>query len=439
MRILLLSLKPWRKDNSLGNSYSSVFGEMENVEIAHIFSFNEKPDYEKNVKRYYQIKEDDVIKSVLSLKRGKGVGKEVSLDSFLEPKQKEHPQKKSFYSKVLSFGKKHHWMSLYWARELAWKFGNIDYKGLIDFVRDFNPDIFFLSFGNVFISNRLALYIKRQTGVPMIVHMQMDHYSLKRVSFNPLFWIDRFLKRRMIRKLAKETEVIYCISKRLKNELEDSLKVPCKVLYKIPDNKRSCEPYHEIHEPIKFLYAGNIYANRWKVLSLLAECLKKEQLGHLDIYTANPITKEIGAKLNIEGVSTIHGPISQDEVIRLQNEADVLVHVESFDLKNKLLVRCAISTKIMDYLSVGRSILAIGPTNIDSIDFLRDSNAAMIANSEKELIKILNDIKSDKNLLFDYSKRGVNYVREHLDANTMRTNLYNEMAQVVSIRKTIVS
>lgn len=431
MKILFLSLNPWRKDNSLGNSYSSIFGKMEDIEIAHIFSINNKPDYEKNITRYYQIKEDDVIKSFFSLRHSKAVGEEITIDKNEVPKQFDEKRKKSFYKQGVSFWKKHHWIVLSWARELVWRFGNINYNGLIEFVRDFNPDIFFLSFGNIFITNRLALYIKEQTGVPMVVHMQMDHYSLKRVSFNPLFWIDRFLKRRMIRKLAKKTEVMYCISKRLKNELENRLHVPCKVLYKIPDGNRSFEPYNEIHSPIRFLYTGNIGANRWKTLALLAKSLKEMQFGHLDIYTANPITKEIAKKLNIEGVSTIHGPVSQNEVIRLQNEADVLVHVESFDLKNKLLVRCAISTKIMDYLSVGRSILAIGPANIGSIDYLRESNAAMIANSEEELIEILNNIKSNEELLFDFSKRGANYVSEHLDAEAMRKQLYNELNSII--------
>lgn len=430
MKILFLALGSWRNDNSLGNSYSSVFGQMDDVEIAHVFSSNERPDYEKNITRYYQIKEEDVLKSVFSNRRGKGVGKEVTLDDFDTPKQSVDKEKKSFYSRALSFGKKHHWMLMYWARDLAWRFGHINYQGLIDFIQDFNPDIFFFSYGYIFRSSRLALFIKEHIDVPMVVHMQMDHYSLKRVSYNPLFWIDRFLKRRMIRKVTKQTELIYCISDRLKKELEDSLHVPCKVLYKTMDSVRSYEPYQKIHKPIRFLFTGNVYANRWRTLSLLARSLKKMQFGHLDIYTASPINKMIEKHLNIEGYSTIHNPVCQNEVIRLQNDADVLVHVEAFDLRNRLLVRCAISTKIMDYLSVGRSILAIGPDNIDSIDFLSEGNAAMIAHSEEELINILTTIKSDSNVLLDFSKRGIDYVCKHMNADTMRNQLYNELKQV---------
>lgn len=432
MKILFLALGSWRKDNSLGNSYSSIFGKMENVEIAHVFASSQKPDYQNNITRYFQIEEKAMMRSALSFGRGEAVGKEVKLSDFKEIKTKDKKQDVAIYSKGLSFGKKHHWMLLYWARDLAWRMGRINYDALIDFINDFQPDVFFLSYGNFFSSIRLALYIKEHTDIPMVMHMQMDHYSFKRVSFNPLFWIDRFLKRSMIRKLASRADLMYCITERLKDELQESLKVPCKVLYKIPDEGRAIEPYRELHNPVRFLYTGNIGANRWKTLAILAESLRELQFGHLDIYTANPITKKIDNALNIEGASTIHKSVSQEEVIRLQNEADVLVHVEAFDLRNRLLVRCAISTKIMDYLSVGRTILAIGPADVDSIQFLKVGDAAMIANSKEDLIRGLKRIKDNSSMLIDYSKKGVTYLHEHFDANTMRNRIYNDLQQVIN-------
>ena len=60
MKILILAPYPWRKDNSFGNSYSSIFGKIDNIEIAHVFLYNGTPDYEPNVVRYYQIPEQEV-------------------------------------------------------------------------------------------------------------------------------------------------------------------------------------------------------------------------------------------------------------------------------------------------------------------------------------------------------------------------------------------
>lgn len=440
MKILLISQYPWKKDNSFGNTYSSIFGKIERIEIAHIYLMSGIPDEERVVTQYYEIPESEVISSFLKpWKKVEGAGHvfhpDWSIKSSVNETENIKDSHKSLYGKLLAFGKRHHWNLMFFARELAWKYGRINFQGLMQFVEDFKPDLFFLPFSNLYYTNRLALYIKKHYDIPMVMEMAMDHYSLKRLSFNPLFWIDRFGKRRMIRRLAKYSEKIYVISQRLKDELEGSLHIPCEVLYKIPDEKRESMPYEGPHEPIRFLFTGNIYANRWKSLKLLADTLNDTRAGVLDIYTANPITNDIDKALNIAGVSTIHKPVSQDKVIDLQNNADVLVHVEAFDLANKLLVRCAISTKIMDYLSVGRTILAIGPSDVASIEYLHQNDLALSANTEEDVKAIVSKIKNKPQILMQYAKKGRDYVKYNLNATELRQGLFNSLQNVVSSYK----
>ena len=424
----MLSQHPWRKDNSFGNTYSNIFGKMEGVEIAHIFLLDGQPEYEPNVKRYYQIRENDVIKTFFSSRKQNSIGEEVyvSKDN-VQLARNETIGTASIYGKLLSFGKRHHWMSLFWAREFAWKYGNINYEGLLEFVRDFKPDIFFLPFENVYNTNRLAIYIKDRYNVPMVAYMAMDHYSLKRISFNPLFWVDRFFKRSMIRNLTKRLEKWFVISDKLKVELDRDLHVNSQILYKIPEEERGRIEYHSQRDTPIFLFTGNIYANRWKSLKLLAQALKSNDFGHLDIYTASPITSAIDKALNIEHYSEIHKPVSQEEVIRLQNNSDVLVHVEAFDLINRLLVRCAISTKIMDYICAGRCVMAIGPKDVASIDYLKDRDLALIANDETEVNKVVAGIKANKSTIFEYAKRGQGYIKKYMNSHVLRKQLYDDL------------
>ena len=428
----MLSQHPWRKDNSFGNSYSSIFGKIDGIEIAHIYLLDGMPDYEENVKRYYLIKEGDVLKSFFTRRKGTGVGKEI----FLSKKNEDNEiiackTKKTCYQKMFSFGRKHHWISLFWARELMWRFGNINYEGLMNFVYDFNPDIIFLPYGYVYNTNRIALYIKKLIKIPMVMYMAMDHYSMKRVSFNPLFWIDRVMKRRNIMQLVKESELLYVISEKLKKELEVSLPIKCKVLYKYPDSQRMTIGINKTDYPIHFLFTGNIFANRWKSLSILVKELKNNKLGCLDVYTASPISNSMKKALDVEGVSKLHNPVSQNEIIRLQSEADVLVHAEAFDLFNKLLVRCAISTKIMDYLSSGKCILAIGPHNIASMEYLQDNNLAVTANSVSELSEKVNTLLNNPQLIREYAERTSEFVRKNLNPVELRKSLYNDLKHII--------
>src|SRR5699024_12532795 len=53
--------------------------------------------------------------------------------------------------------------------------------------------------------------------------------------------------------------------------------------------------------------------------------------------------------------SFIMGSIPASEVPKTQADADILVHVEATDLKNKLAVRQSFSTKLVDYFKAARS------------------------------------------------------------------------------------
>lgn len=434
MRILIVSPEPWRKDNSFGNTYSNIFGKLEGVEIAHIFFLDGIPDYEPNVKRYYIIPEGEVMASALRFwKNTDGVGHEVSIADEIESSQvkTKTTTKPSFYQRLLAFGKSKHWGVMFLARELAWKLGKVNYDGVMDFVNDFKPDVFFLPYYNIYYSNRLGHYIKQHTDFPMVLEMAMDHYSLKRVSWSPYFWLDRFVKRAMIRRLVKESEMMFVISKKLKDEMEKDLHVPCRILYKTPDENRSYKPYVQKNGVIKYLFTGNIYANRWKSLAMLVGELRKQGGGKLDIYTSTHISNDMNKSLSIEGVSEIHAPVSQEEVIQLQNEADVLVHVEAFDRFNKSLVRCAISTKIMDYLSVGRCILAIGPSDIASMEYLTENDIALHSSSANQLNDILRRINADHSIVKNYAEKGRNYATKELNAHLLRKELYNDLQRVI--------
>ena len=43
-----------KKDNSFGNTYSSIFGKIDNIEIAHIYLMAGRPDKEDVISCYYR-------------------------------------------------------------------------------------------------------------------------------------------------------------------------------------------------------------------------------------------------------------------------------------------------------------------------------------------------------------------------------------------------
>ena len=428
MRILVISRTPWRKDNSFGNTYSNFFSKMEDVEIANIYLGDGWPDKDnKNLVSYYCLSEEKMAKSIIKRGLSKSVGFQFSPDSIPDSKQNDKKQQ-SHYKSLFSMAKVKRWNVLFCIREFIWKHGKYDKQDVLKFVKDFKPDVIFLSFYYAKYVSNFALFLKRYIDVPMISEAAIDIYTLKQLSFDPIFWLHRLGVRKVVRKTADKSEFLFVISEKQRREYTNILNKHCKVLYKAPDNHRKLYDYSRMNNPVKFLFTGNISSRRWKSLSLLGNVLKELKFGQLDIYTPTPLTRIMKKSL---ANSVVHNPVSAQEVVKLQNEADVLIHAESFDLKSKLAVRYSISTKVMDYISTERCILAIGPSDVASIEFLKDKNLALTASSKDEIMEVVKEIRDNNSIVFECAKRNRDYVQQRSQEESLQQYIRKHLSNAI--------
>ncbi len=123
--------------------------------------------------------------------------------------------------------------------------------------------------------------------------------------------------------------------------------------------------HNDVHNPIQVTYAGKLYCNRWKTLKLLADAIKRINLEYdkvkiqLNIYTADEVTSTQNKYLNDGVHSIIHGKIAANLLPQIYKKSDIVLHIESFDKKNRLLTQDSFSTKVMDCLSSGCAVMAI--------------------------------------------------------------------------------
>ena len=157
MKVLILSNTPWREDNSFGNSFSNIFGNIPNLEIANIFFKYGEPD-NNIVKRYFQITEKSLINNLKDKTQPSGSEIFVNKTKPTELNEKER--------QMLDSARKKRWMLMFWVRDFIWKIGRWCSPELKAFIDDFKPDIIFQP---IYYSNyilRTALFIKEYTGVP---------------------------------------------------------------------------------------------------------------------------------------------------------------------------------------------------------------------------------------------------------------------------------
>lgn len=428
IKILVVSGNCWNTNNCFGNSYSNIFSGLdEEVEIANLYAASGVVN-DPTVKYAYRITEKELVVSMI--KRHALIGSRVGIESISGTGEDLTDTEKS----LLRFAKLLRWRILYWGREVLWwlgKWNNEDFKKFID---DFQPDIIFVPiYGNIYV-NRLQLVVKKLAGVPMLGYISDDNYTLKKFSLSPLFWIDRLNFRRYVKKVIDASDYLYVISEVQKNDYDRIFKKDCRILTK-GSEFLEMPNYATPEKPYQLFYAGNIGDARWKSLAKIGKAIQKiNKDGHqmeLTIYTPTPLTAKMKKELNIPGCIKTAGRIPYAEVVKRQRQADILVHVEPTDLKNKFSAYHGLSTKLVDYMEVGKPILAYGLEMQASIAHLKKHDAALVASTEDELVQNLRMLCNDQHILQEYGEKAWKCGKKNHDIKSFQRMLIDDFNEVL--------
>ena len=349
MRILIISKEAWRDEQNGGNVLSNMFQGFD-AEFAQIYCTANEPN-NRICKRYYQLTDKMMVNSIL---HRKNAGKKIDYQEY--PIQTE--TRRENYSGVKRFNSD----TVRVIREILWKVAKWNDQELIEFAKEFEPDIIFAPcYGNHYMI-KLTKMMESVLHIPIISYISDDFYSNRQFKFSPVYWINHFILRAHVREVFSLYTLVYTMTDEQKLQCEKVFHANMKVLRK-SGNFDDTRIKEKCNDPIKLVYAGGIYLNRWKTLGVLVDTLKRINSGKvrmtLDIFTNTEIDGNIGKKLNDGRNCRMHSAISMDALKKVYAGSDIALHVEGFDLKNKSMVRLSFSTKIVDCLDSGCAVMAI--------------------------------------------------------------------------------
>lgn len=419
MRLLVITRAPWLNDNGIGSTLTDFFSEFPNAEIYGL-CLREAPKVTPLCKKNFYISEGQLLRALLHKGKIGSISGDVNNSTAQQKEEAAYNKAKRYNFAILQFFREMLWGTGLWKNEI-----------LDAYLEEVRPDIvFFPDFPCVY-AHKVLKYVKEKTQAKVAIFHADDCYTLKQFSFSPVFWMYRFYLRKWVKSSVRLSSFHYVISDVQKEDYDKAFSVNNRLLTKFGDF--DCEPVfkEKYGNPLQIVFTGNVGLNRWKSLAVIADALKqinKESVkAELKIYTANEITKNIKEKLDVPGVSTIMGKAPASEMPRIQGEADILVHVEAFDVKNKLAVRQSFSTKIVDYLKRGRAILAVGPLDVASIKHLKDNKCAIVATNAVDLVKELDRVIEDNSLLTEYASKAYACGRKFHNKKDMLAMLYEEL------------
>lgn len=426
MKILVVSRTPWSKSNSFGSSFSGIFEGIPDIEIANIYCSHGTPD--KIVKQGFQITERNLILNLLN--KSVSTGAAVASDQTPPPNSVTRGQQQAY-----SWMRIQRWQIFFWFRDAIWLFGRWKSAELREFIRDFAPNIIFQPVYYSSYASRIALYAKKESGAPMVGYISDDNYTLRQFSLSPLFWIDRFIKRKKVKEIIDVCEQLYVISDIQKIDYDKCFKKDCKVLTKLQDFSGEPPLKNTSHSSLRLVYSGNIGNNRWKSLSKIVDALSSINKNgirvQMQIYSATKLTKKMGRFLNRGDTSRFMGAVEAEEIPAIHSEADILVHVEPMDLKGRLLVRQSFSTKIVDYLHQAKCILCVGPAECASISYFINYKAGCTATTTEEIVKVLDTLLNQPDLLSEYGLRAWTCGQAFHDRVSRQKLLLTDLEEVI--------
>lgn len=425
MKILVLSKEAWRDEQNGGNVLSNMFANFD-ADFAQIYCNEQEPN-NKLCCHYYQMTDKMMVNNILHRTK---VGR---IMDYPQPPTKTKAQVESFKNSTSIFGGSLKRV----LRELVWKFGKWDAAEIIQFAKSFNPDLIFAPcYGNHYMQ-RLTILIHDALNVPVISYISDDFYTNQQFKFSPVYWLNHFILRKNTRQVFKHYSLVYTMTDEQKKQCEHDFNANMKILRKsgVFDSKMEKK---QVNDPIRFVYAGGIYLNRWKTLGHIADVMRKINFDGvkitLDIFTNNPLTEAMQRAINDGMTSKVNKVVPMAELREIYQASDVALHAEAFDIANRHTVRMSFSTKIVDCLDSGCAVMAVCDEKQAGFAYLKRNDAAICISDISKLEDVLRGIVKDPSILLDYQKKAFELGRRNHLQHDIDTMLENDFKAVIDKR-----
>ena len=406
-KVLVVAINAWRED-ATSHTLMNICSCWDPSRLAMVYTRADLPNT-KVCSRFFQISENDVLKSVF--KPWKQTGREVFNtlavnDSGVEEEHKRYAKARKKHSYLMSV-----------CREAVWTLGHWKSKALKNFIKEVDPDIIFCPVYPTAYMGKIQRYIKKLTGKPIVCYLADDNYSYDACKG---FWsyIHRFMLRKQVKYLATHCKEMFVIVDKEKEETDRVFGTDSVILTKGIDFTNLTYQEHTPNQPLKFVYTGNLIIGRDKTLALIADILNKlngdEIKATLEVYSPDTVDEDTMSRLN-NGCSKHCGFIPREKVGEVQKNADVVIFAEALEGKNSKAARLSFSTKITDYLSNGKCILAVGKEDIAPIDYFVRNDSALVATDAQQLEERLQYILANSQVIEEYGKKAFDCAKRNHD------------------------
>ncbi len=388
MRVLVISHNVFDNSNNMGRTLENQFQNFSSDEIAQLY-FTKGVPHSAFCKEFFCISDSEVFHSIFNRKPA---GHTVDPDC-----AEAQNEKTSDESIQLAIRKKGRRPITYLMRNMIWFLGKWKTKKLDEWLDKIDPTVIYYASGDYSFSYKVTMYIAKKRKIPVIIGCYDDFYIGKRKTLNPLYHLFYSGLMRSAKKLFKMSSCFMGLSEMMTNDYQRLFGKSGHTMF-VPTEIGIAQD--AAPREARIFYAGNLGYGRAEQLVLLGRAIKalgRNDIAHIDVYSAE-IREELTSLMCEENGIVFHGKVAPAQVQQMMRTSQYVIHTESFMPGYKKRVKYSVSTKIADCLSCGACIVAFGPTDVASIDYLNRANAACVISDTETIGEKLTELFADEGL-----------------------------------------
>lgn len=395
-RLLIISNNVLSNTRNNGKTIYSYIDSLPEENVAQLYFNGERPSIPGY--NYFQISDKDILRGLISSKkRGRSAVAETSAQHIAIA---ESSKRKGAFARVL--------------REALWR-NRWQSKQLWAWLDAFAPTAVFFVGGDCCFAYDICQKIVERYGIGFSVYIT-DDYIMPRSKESFIEKRRRLAIKKKMQACVSKASAFFTVSEMMRREYQTVLSRDSSVIVNLTESLKKDAEFPE-NEKLELVYAGSFYYGRDRMLGKLAEAIAAHNVCHekkafLKIYSNSAPDAASEKSMIVEGASKYLGSLNKDALMDELNRSDVLVFVESFDKEQMEKTKYSLSTKVPEYMSVEKPILAIGPQGIGSMDYLSD--VALCVNDVNALTPALERVlTSEEERRALAEKARAKYVKRH--------------------------
>jgi len=368
-RVLFVSVNPFSQTSNNGRTFASFFEGYGTDALAQLYFHRELPS-SPVCDNYFRITDEDLVHDLVRPWRVTGERVTARSSSTTPIPRRTHSALKASRTARL-------------LRQLLWTQVRFENPALLEWLDEFDPEVIFFCGGDAAALYPKVTSLADRFGARLAFYIT-DDYVLPLRTTNLAVRLQRRWTRRVFTHLTRRADLVLTIGPSMSSTYERELgleSVPVMNMVAVPPTQPEPRRCLTDGEPLTLLYAGSLHSNRWKVLGRVADSIERLAArgveARLRVVGPEPTAKQLHAVHRPPYVE--HGGLlTPGELGCAVAAADTVIHVEADDPESMAVTALSVSTKIPEYLASGRSLMAIGPRGLASIDYLYDHDVALV-------------------------------------------------------------